>query len=138
MEYTLKFEMPYINCDNFKEKDLVNLLGVITGTRINEQIENYTYGNIRFEQDDKQHWKPIASELDGFSRSKTNCIIFNVKNSNKYSKLFVYQTLNRENPYYGIVGLKKEIDINGNNPTVHIYNLELVYSALVITMNRII
>lgn len=138
MEYTLKFEMPYINCDNFKEKDLVNLLGVITGTRINEQIENYTYGNIRFEQDDKQHWKPIASELDVFSRSKTNCIIFNVKNSNKYSKLFVYQTLNRENPYYGIVGLKKEIDINGNNPTVHIYNLELDYSALVITMNRII
>jgi len=136
MEYKLKFEMPYINCDNFKEKDLTNLLGVISGTRINESIESYNYANIKFDETDKQHWFPIVTELESFSRSKTNCIIFNLASSNKYSKLFVYQTLNRENPYYGIVGLKKNPDIN--NSTVHIYNLELDYSVLVINMNRII
>lgn len=140
MEYTLKFEMPYINCDNFKEKDLVNLLGVVTGTRIGESIKSYKYGNIRFETDDKQHWRPIVSELDSFARSKTNCIIFDTKDKDKYDKLFVYQSLNRENPYYGIVGLKTE---NGKivhmyNKTVHTYFLELDYSVLVINMLRMI
>lgn len=133
MEYTLKFEIPYINCDNFKEKDLINLLGVVTGTRINDLISNYKYGNIRFELDDKQHWKPIVSELDGFMRSKTNCIIFDIKEKQKYDKLFIYQTLNRENPYYGIVGLKSD-----NGKPVHIYFLELDYSVLVINMLRMI
>ena len=132
MEYTLKFEMPYINCDNYKEKDLYNLMGVITGTRIGEYIEKYTYGNIRFADSDKQKKYPIVSELENFTRSKTNCIIFDVKGNNKYQKLFVYQTLNRENPYYGIVGLKDD------NTTIHIYFIDLDYSTLVINMFRII
>ena len=133
MEYTLKFEMPYINCDNYKEKDLINLIGVINGTRIGECINNFTYGNIRFSDGDTQHKYPIASELDGFTRSKTNCIIFDVKDKQKYDKLFVYQTLNRENPYYGIVGLKSE-----TNQPIHIYFLDLDYSVLVINMFRMI
>ena len=135
MEYTLKFEMPYLNCDNFKEKDLYNLMGVITGTRIGEYIEKYTYSNIRFVDSDKQKKYPIVSELENFTRSKTNCIIFDIKENNtnnKYKKLFVYQTLNRENPYYGIVGLKHD------DTTVHIYFLDFDYSSLVINMFRMI
>jgi len=135
MEYTLKFEMPYINCDNYKEKDLINLLGVVSGTRIGEFVDHYTYGTIKFADNDKQHKYPIVTELDNFARSKTNCIIFDVKDkyNKKYDKLFVYQTLNRENPYYGIVGTKEE-----NNKSVHIYFLELDYSVLVINMFRMI
>ena len=135
MEYTLKFEMPYINCDNYKEKDLRSLITVVTGARVNEMIDGYTYGNIKFSDDDKQHKYPIVTELDNFTRSKTNCIIFNVneKFQKKYKKIFVYQTLNRENPYYGIVGLEVEND----NP-VHIYFIELNYSVLVINMYRMI
>jgi hypothetical protein len=135
MEYTLKFEMPYINCDNYKEKDLINLIGVITGTRINDLIDHYTYGNIKFSDGDRQHIYPIVTELDNFMRSKTNCIIFDVnpKYQKKYKKLFVYQSLNRENPYYGIVGLKEE-----NDKPVHIYFINLDYSILVINMHRMI
>lgn len=133
MEYTLKFEMPYINCDNYKEKDLINLTGVINGTRIGDLINSYTYANITFADSDKQHKYPIVTELDGFVRSKTNCIIFDVKDKQNYDKLFVYQSLNRENPYYGIVGLKTE-----DGKPVHIYFLELDYSVLVINMQRMI
>jgi len=135
MEYTLKFEMPYINCDNFKEKDLINLLGVFTGTRINDMISKYTYGNIKFSDSDKQHKYPIVNELDNFTRSKTNCIIFDMaeKYNHKYQKLFVYQSLNRENSYYGIVGLKQD-----GQPTPHIYFLDLDYSVLIINMCRMI
>lgn len=135
MEYTLKFEMPYINCDNYKEKDLLNLIGVITGTRINETIDKYTYGNIKFSEDDKQHKYPIVNELDGFHRSKTNCIIFDIdpKYQKKYKKLFVYQSLNKENQYYGIVGMKSE-----NNNFVHVYFINLDYSVLVMNMHRMI
>jgi len=135
MEYTLKFEMPYINCDNYKEKDLINLLGVVTGTRINDMIDHYTYGNIKFCEGDSQHKYPIVSELENFTRSKTNCIIFDMANkyNQKYQKLFVYQTLNRENPYYGIVGLKSD-----GETLVHIYFLDLDYSVLIINMCRMI
>jgi len=135
MEYTLKFEMPYINCDNYKEKDLINLFGVITGTRINDMINHYTYGNIKFCDNDIQHKYPIVTELDNFTRSKTNCIIFDIneKYNHKYRKLFIYQTLNRENPYYGIVGLKSD-----GETLVHTYFINLDYSVLVINMSRMI
>ena len=105
-----------------------------TLTRIGEFIDHYTYGNIKFGDDDKQHNCPIVTELNDFTRSKTNCIIFNIKEkyNKKYDKLFVYQTLNRENQYYGIVGIKE------NKKPVHIYFLELDYSILVINMFRMI
>ena len=68
MEYTLKFEMPYINCDNYKEKDLLNLIELITNSRINDLICNHSYGNIKFSDDDKQHNYPNVTELDNFVR----------------------------------------------------------------------
>lgn len=131
MEYKLKFMMPYINCDNFKEKDLNNLLGVINGTRIRDLIKGYKYGNIKFDEEDKQKFYPIVNELENFTRSKTNCIIFDV-DSKKFEKLFLYQTLNRENPYYGIVGLKHD------GKSVHIYFIDLEYSVAVINMYKMI
>ena len=46
--------------------------------------------------------------------------------------------MNRENPYYGIVGLKTENDKTENNKTVHVYFLELDYGILAINMKRMI
>ena len=86
MEYFLKFNMPYITCDNYKEKELLNFIGIVNGSRVGLLLNGYSYANIRFSEEDKKHENPIITELDSFSRSKTNCIIFNIEN-NKYDKM---------------------------------------------------
>ena len=130
--YELKLSMPYVKCDNFKEKDLINLLGVINGCRIKDYIQGYKYGILSFEDDDVKRLNPSVLEIDSFLRLKTNCIIFDIVNKTKYNKVFVYQSINRENNYYGIVGLKN------NGESVHVYNIELDYAKLVINLLRMV
>ena len=132
MEYFLKFNMPYITCDNYKEKELLNFIGIVNGSRVGLLLNGYSYANIRFSEEDKKHENPIITELDSFSRSKTNCIIFNIEN-NKYDKIFIYQTLNKENPYYGILAFSTE-----TQKLTHIYNIEYDHSKLIIYMFRML
>ena len=132
MEYKLSFNMPYINCDNYKEKELINFIGIINGSRTGLLLNGYKYANIRFDDEDKKHEYPIITELDSFSRSKTNCIIFN-SNEGRYNKLFIYQSLNKDNPYYGILAYNTD---TGKN--VHIYNIEYDHSKLIIYIFRLL
>lgn len=125
--------MPYINCDNYKEKELMHFIGIISGSRTGLLLNGYSFGNIIFNEEDKKHEFPIIMELDSFSRSKTNCLIYNIKNDNKYNKLFIYQTLNKDNPYYGILVYNTE-----TGKSVHIYNIEYDYTKLIIYMFRLL
>lgn len=133
MEYKLKFNMPYINCDNYKEKELLNFIGIINGSRVGLLLTGYKYANLKFDDKDNKHEYPIITELDSFSRSKTNCIIFNISKNNKYDKIFIYQTLNKENPYYGILAFNEE-----TQKCTHIYNIEYDHSKIIIYMFRML
>ena len=130
--YQGKFEMPYSECANFKEKEISFIRFILKDILMGEYIRFSGYGNIIFNDEDKRHNSPIISQLKEFSRSKTNCVIFNLYNC-KYDKLFLSKTKYKEESFYGIVLYNTQ-----NNDKINIYNIELDYSKLAITINRII
>ena len=87
--YTLKFNFNYINCSKFKEKELLILRNIVSGSRIGENFYFYKYANISFDESDKKHEYPIVSELDNFGRSKTNGIIFKISISFSFTKTVI-------------------------------------------------
>jgi len=132
-EYKLKFSLPYITCDNFKEKELINFIGIINGSIIGQYFNGSNYAHIDFDKTDKQKINPIVSVFDSFYRSKTNCIILNLKDNVYYNKIFIYQTLFKNSGFYGIVAYNTE-----TNKNLHIYNIDLNYTSLIINLDRII
>lgn len=132
MEYKLKFQLPYIDCTNYKEKDLLSFIKLINGSRVGQLLCGYKYGTITYDQEDKQKFYPIANELDNFSRSKTNCVIFNIKEGN-YNKLILYQSILKDSGFYGFVVYNTE-----TNKMLHIYNIDLDYTQLLGTIQRIL
>ena len=134
MEYKLKFQLPYIDCTNYKEKDLLSFINLVNGSRVGNLLCKYRYGTITYDQEDKQKFYPIVNELDNFSRSKTNCIIFDIRegNCNKYNKLFLYQSILKDSGFYGFVAYNTE-----TNKMLHIYNIDLNYTQLFDSIQRI-
>lgn len=129
----LKFEMPYIDCLNFKEKELQTIINIISGSRVGQLISFNGYYNISFNEEDKQHWKPILSNLESFSRSKTNCFSYNILNGNKYDKVFIYQTGGKEGGFYGFLFLNSI-----ENKSLHLYNLKYDYTSLIVYLNQMV
>ena len=128
-----KFEMPYINGANFKEKEILNIANIINGSRIGENVYFCGYGNMSFSDEDNKHWYPRITKLDGFIRNKTNLMILNIKSNNKYNYIFIYQTTTKDSGFYGILMYNSE-----TNDSLHIYNVEYDWSRLVIVLSRIV
>lgn len=127
--YTLKFNFNYINCSKFKEKELIILRNIISGSRIGQNFYFYKYANISFDESDKKHEYPIVSELDNFGRSKTNGIIFKISN-NIYNRCLIYQTSSKECSFYGYIIYNTETGEYSHN-----YNLEYEINALLRNIN---
>ena len=77
--YNLKFLFSYIDCNNFKEKELILLRNFISGCRLGNEINFSHYAIVTFDENDKKHDFPIVTEIENFARSKTNGIIFNME-----------------------------------------------------------
>lgn len=134
MEYTdFKFAIPYINCSNFKEKDTLVLRNIIKGARIGDMLKFASYGNITFSEEDVPHWNPVITELDSFTRSKTNCMIFDIDSNCQYNKMFLYHTILPQHGFYGLLLYNSNI-----NKFLHIYNIGYDINNLVIKMFKII
>jgi len=107
MEYKFEFERWFFDTDNFKQKQVENILGIINGGRLHEYMRFFSYGNISFEPEDKGHRYPTITELDKFNRLKSNCLIFdlsyNTFNNGKYDKCFIYNTVGHQIGNYGFV-----------------------------------
>lgn len=121
--YNLNFLFSYIDCNNFKEKELIVLRNFIKGTRIGREIKFANYANISFDVEDVKHDKPIVTELEQFTRSKTNGIIFNMENTELnngvFNKCVIYQTLFTNSGAYGYILWNTE-----TNDSVHEFNVE--------------
>ena len=131
--YELKFEMPYIDCGIFKEKEILNILNIISGSRLGQNVGFGGYYNICFNEEDKQHWKPIFTLLDGFSRSKTNSFCLNISNNSRFDKVFIFYNGVKDSLYYGLVFLNSE-----TNKSLHLYNLDYDYTNLIVNISRTI
>jgi len=131
--FELKFEMPYIECGNFKEKEILTILNIVNGSRVGQKIGFSGYFNVSFNEEDKQHWKPIFTYLDNFSRSKTNAFCFNISDFDKYDKIFVYYNGIRDSLYYGLLFYN-----SNTGKSVHLYNLDYDYTNLIVNISRVI
>ena len=107
MEYKFEFQRWFFDTDNFKQKQVDNILGIINGGRLLEFMKFVGYGNITYAPEDHGHRYPTITELDKFNRLKSNCMIFdltyNTYNNGKFDKCFIYQSNGRQIGNYGFV-----------------------------------
>ena len=133
--YNLKFITPYIMCSNFKEKDIAFINNVIFGGRLGEKISYVGTGNIKFDNEDKYKFNPICDLLEEFTKSKSNCLVYNIKEKNEYNpynKIFVYQVSSRNNDNHelGYILFNDE-----TNKCTHVPMLSSIVDELIIKIN---
>lgn len=118
--YNFEFWRWNFNCDNFKQRPAQILINTIIGGRLVNDMEFESYGHIEFAPEDKSNRYPTVSYLDDFTRSKTNCLIFNLKetdkNKNYYNKCFIYHSTSAQDGNYGYVFYNSE-----TNEMIHKY-----------------
>lgn len=128
--YNLKFLFSYIDCNNFKEKELILLRNFIGGCRLGREIKFSHYAMVTFDENDKKHDFPIVTEIENFARSKTNGIVFNMENTSLnngvFTKCFVYQTLFRNSGAYGYILFNDE-----TGDSIHTFNVEYDTNELI-------
>ena len=122
MNFEIKLDIYYQNFDNFKQKSALMLQNLFVNGRINDYIKFRSYGTIT--PLDDRHKKIQIEELNKFTRSKVNCLIYdltyNKYNPGKYDKLFIYSsTTSRNTTWYGYVLYNSE-----TGKTMHKYCLE--------------
>jgi hypothetical protein len=105
--YNFEFWRWNFECDNFKQKPVQILMNTISGGRLSMDMKFESYGHIEFAPEDKSNRYPTISYLDGYTRSKTNCLIYNLvpsdKNKNYYDKCFIYHSIGSQDGSYGYV-----------------------------------
>ena len=135
--YKLKFSYCYIECNNFKEKELVIFRNIISNSRLGRDMLFNCYANITFDNDDKKHEYPIINELNAFTRSKTNGIIFDIPvgdyNDGTFEKVLLYQTTNKNTGCYGLLFFNRETNLNS-----HVYNIDYDINDLIQHIQRTI
>lgn len=106
MNYELDLAINYQAFDNFKQKSALILRGLFSGGRMIDHAFFSSYGIITSLNDRKN--KIYIEEQDRFNRTKTNCLIYDLKytkyNPEKYNKLFIYYSItSRDTGWYGYV-----------------------------------
>lgn len=94
MTEKIKFDHQYIKCDNFKSKYVPILLSTIGGSRLGQQIKFKSYANISFDKADTHCEEPIVTYLEQFHRTKTNCLIYDVVDTEDFDTVYIYHTIN--------------------------------------------
>lgn len=130
--YIGKLHMPYTECVNFKEKEAMHIASIVNGARISDYLGFIGYANITFDEEDYKHWNPKFNVLESFTRNKSNALMYVLRKC-EYDRLFIYKTNTKESGFYGIVLYNTETGKSSN-----VFNIELDYSRLMITIGRII
>ncbi|MBO5005490.1 MAG: hypothetical protein J6D03_09720 [Clostridia bacterium] len=105
-KYNIEFNYYYQLFNNFKTKECDLINNIIKGSpRMNEYMRFESYANVSFDEDDKLHKIGHVTLSDGYERKKTNCMVFNLPesqfNHNRYNKLFLYTHSTTSTTYYG-------------------------------------
>jgi len=122
MNYEITLDFYYQTFDNFKQKGSLILQGLFAGGRMIDYARFSGYGIIT--PNSHKADKIVIEYLDKFSRSKTNCLIYdltyNKYNPGIYDKLFIYRTdMSRDNAFYGYILYNTE-----TGKMVNKYNLD--------------
>lgn len=128
--YKLKFNFCYIDCDNFKERELLSMRHIIGLARIGHELIFDKYANISFDDKDPKHKFPIITELQNFSRGKTNGIVFKMNETvlnDSFNRCLIYQTVTKTSGFYGYVFYNTETGLY-----THTYNVDYDISSLII------
>lgn len=133
--FNIKFNMPYIEADVFKQKHYGILLATIGNSRLSEYMHFDGPGLITFNEDDRQHNNPIVTLMDKYNRLKTNCLVYslpeNTSNMGYYDKLFIYYSAGSKISYYGYVLFNTK-----TNKNEHIYFIDDDYNDLTRCLNQ--
>jgi len=133
--YNIKFSMPYIEADVFKQKHYDILLSLIGNSRLAENMHYDGPGLMTFAVNDSQHNNPIVTPMDKYNRLKTNCLIFSLPSNNRnmgyYDKLFIYYSAGVKIAQYGYVLFNTE-----TNKCQHIYFIDDDYNDLLRCLNQ--
>lgn len=128
--YNLKFIFSYIECDYFKEKELILLRNFISGARLGKELKFDTYASVSFNEDDRRHDLPIVTEMESFTRTKINGVLFNMEesslNNGVYNKCLIYQTVTKNGGAYGYVFFNSE-----TGAQTHQFNIEYDLNSLI-------
>lgn len=135
--YQIDFSLPYMVVENLKQKDYLNVIGIITGTRLGEFVKLIGPGVISYDTGDMQRIHPIVTLLDKFNRNKTNCIVFdlpiNYKNFGYYDKLFIYYVGNNKSGGFGLV-----IYNSKTNKSISYNNIGKEYDDITRKLNQLV
>ena len=133
--YQLKFSLCYIDCTNFKEKELLILRNIIANARLGRQLSFSNYAIITFDNEtDKKHEYPNITEIPSYGRGKTNGIIFDIIDEqlkSRFNKCLLYKTQYKTEGYYGYVFYNTE-----TNESNHIFNVSFMPDELCIHIGK--
>lgn len=134
-EFNIKFELPYIETNVFRQKHYNILLSLIGNSRLNSYMHYDGPGIITFDNEDVQHTNPTITLMEKYNRLKTNCLVYslpeNISNMNYYDKLFIYYSSGNKESYYGYVLYNTK---NGKN--THKYFIDDDYNNLTQCLNK--
>lgn len=134
-KYNFEFWRWHFNCDNFNQKHSSILLSIISNGRLGRYMTFSSYATITFAEEDTAHKYPTITELENFSRNKTNCLIFDLseseKNQNVYDKLFIYHSNGSQHDFYGYVLYNTE-----TKKMMHKYFVTHEYDELCIALTK--
>ena len=108
----LEFNMYYLPVTNFKQKNYLVLINVISQSRLYEYMEFVGPAHMYFDELDNKHAFPKIIGYDSYNRNKTNCLIYklpyNEKNDELYDYLFIYYSEMGKEPYYGYLAYNEK------------------------------
>lgn len=132
--YNVEFSICYTNANVLKKKKCDILTSSIGTSRLAYFMTFENYGMINFSDEDTKHVNPEIIVQDKFNRLKTNCLIYNLKetphNPNIYNKLVIYYEVCGKNGYYNYLLFNTE---TGKN--VHITWIEDLVDMLLHRLN---
>jgi hypothetical protein len=135
--HKLKFSFCYVDCNNFKEKDLIIFNNLVKNARIGRDLKFDSYANILFDESDTKHEFPILTKLQSFTRGKTNAILYTMPideyNDGTFTHCMIYQTTNKNTGSYGALFYNLETELFS-----HIYNIEYNPNDLVQHLQRVV
>lgn len=86
--FSCELQMFFSAIPNFKEKQSTVLNSIISNGRLGQEIKFSTFANISFDKTDTQLRFPKFTPMELFSRSKTNCLIFDMLDTDKNKGVF--------------------------------------------------
>lgn len=121
-DYTFNKMYPYMDTSVMKQKDVNNLMTLISSGRLKNLIEFEGFGVCEYDEDDKQLIHPYVTKFDKFNRLRTNVLIYNILDNDwsggKYDKLFIFKTNWPKEPTYNIVFHNTQTNVSMHHPEI--------------------